>query len=146
MNIIIRRTTRIVPVLSNLSKQTKNRNWTIINIPTILTKSMTTKSNNLPPHTADLCDAYITSPQRLCIVEPCIFQSFGKLKSFYGPIETIRCFESNPLVRETLGEPGNDRVLVVDGGGSKRCAILGKMILLLVCNLCYVLLLVILKK
>ena len=58
---------------TDVHENTKNRNWTIINIPTILTKSMTTKSNNLPPQTADLCDAYITSPQRLCIVEPCIF-------------------------------------------------------------------------
>ena len=82
--------------------------------------------------TADICDIHIKSPQRLCIAEPCIFQSYGKKTCFHGQIETIRCFESNPLVKETVGSSGrnNDgkgKVLVVDGGGSKRCAILGKM-------------------
>jgi regulator of ribonuclease activity A len=37
----------------------------------------------------------------------------------------VRCFEANPLVRACLEEPGAGRVLVVDGGGSKRCALLG---------------------
>jgi regulator of RNase E activity RraA len=77
--------------------------------------------------TADLCDEHMSSPQRLQVAEPCTFTSFGKKTNFGGPIETIRCFESNPLVRETLGEAGENRVLVVDGGGSKRCAILGRI-------------------
>lgn len=76
--------------------------------------------------TADICDLHIPIPKRLSIVEPCTFHSYGRKTSFCGPIETIRCFESNPLVRETLSTKGNGRVLVVDGGGSKRCAILGK--------------------
>lgn len=54
-----------------------------------------------------------------------MFKDYGGLIAFHGPIETIRCFESNPLVRKTLSEPGNGRVLVVDGGGSHRVAILG---------------------
>jgi len=37
----------------------------------------------------------------------------------------VRCFENNPLVRASLEEKGNGRVLIVDGGGSKRCALLG---------------------
>lgn len=84
--------------------------------------------------TADLCDEHISSPQRLSIAEPCLFESYGKVTCFHGQIETIRCFESNPLVKETLGESGNDRVLVVDGGGSKRCAILGTEYFLLLCT------------
>ncbi len=87
---------------------------------------MDTTNNKKSPATADLCDEHISSPQRLCIAEPCIFQSYGQISSFHGQIETIRCFESNPLVRETVSETGQNRVLVVDGGGSKRCAILGK--------------------
>lgn len=38
---------------------------------------------------------------------------------------TVSCFENNPLVRKALEEPGAGRVLVVDAGGSKRCAVLG---------------------
>ena len=86
-------------------------------------KNKSVKLTSIP--TADLCDVHVSSPQRLSIAEPCLFQSYGKIKSFHGKIETVRCFESNPLVRETLGEPGKNRILVVDGGGSKRCAILG---------------------
>ena len=80
------------------------------------------------PATADLCDKYVASPCRLFVVEPGLFQDYGGKTSFSGQIETIRCFESNPLVRKTLAEPGNARVLVVDGGGSARCAILGDML------------------
>eukprot|EP00542_Grammatophora_oceanica_P002915 CAMPEP_0194065720 /NCGR_PEP_ID=MMETSP0009_2-20130614/85628_1 /TAXON_ID=210454 /ORGANISM="Grammatophora oceanica, Strain CCMP 410" /LENGTH=237 /DNA_ID=CAMNT_0038718599 /DNA_START=143 /DNA_END=856 /DNA_ORIENTATION=- len=77
--------------------------------------------------TADLCDKYIESPARLKIAEP-VFRDFGGVKGFSGPIETIRCFESNPMIRKTLGEAGEGRVLVVDGGGSKRVAIMGDML------------------
>ena len=85
-------------------------------------------SSSSSPATADLCDDHIKSPQRLQIVESNLFKSFGKKKAFHGIIETVSCFESNPLVRETLSSEGHGRVLVVDGGGSKRCAILGDML------------------
>ena len=52
-------------------------------------------------------------------------QSFGQKKRFSGPISTVRCFEDNSLVRAALEEPGNGRVLVVDGGASIRCALVG---------------------
>lgn len=80
------------------------------------------------PSLADLCDEHIASPQRLQVVTPNLFSSYGKLPSFHGQIETVRCFESNPMVRTTLSSPGNNRVLVVDGGGSTRVAILGDQI------------------
>jgi hypothetical protein len=44
---------------------------------------------------------------------------------FSGQVSTVKCFENNPLVRKALEEPGSGRVLVVDGGASKRCALLG---------------------
>ncbi|AXE31163.1 putative 4-hydroxy-4-methyl-2-oxoglutarate aldolase [Chromobacterium phragmitis] len=71
--------------------------------------------------TTDLCDAFDAEIQ---VLEP-IFQSFGGNIRFHGPIATLKLFEDNSLVRETLGENGNGRVLVVDGGGSRRCALLG---------------------
>ena len=90
--------------------------------------STTTTIPPTTPATADLCDKYVTSPSRLVVVQPGLFRDFGGRRCFSGPIETIRCFESNPLVRETLSEPGKARVLVVDGGGSTRCAILGDLL------------------
>jgi regulator of ribonuclease activity A len=41
---------------------------------------------------------------------------------------TIKCFEDNSLVREAVSEPGNGRVLVIDAGGSRRCAMLGDLL------------------
>ncbi|MBC8210430.1 MAG: ribonuclease E activity regulator RraA [Gammaproteobacteria bacterium] len=74
--------------------------------------------------TADLCDDY---SDQLEIVEPG-YLSFGGLAAFYGPVSTIKCFEDNSKVREQLSEPGHGRVLVVDAGGSKRCAMLGDLL------------------
>jgi len=47
------------------------------------------------------------------------------LKSFFGPIATLKVFEDNAMVRAYLEEAGQGRVLVVDGGGSRGCALLG---------------------
>ena len=80
--------------------------------------------------TADLCDVFYPDPvdkttvPTVQIAEP-IFRNFGGNTRFSGPIATIKCFENNPLVRKALEEEGNGRVLVVDGGGSMRCALLG---------------------
>ena len=66
------------------------------------------------------------SPARsMQFVEAGYLRDFGGILRFSGPASTVRCFENNPLVREALNEPGQGRVLVVDGGGSKRCALLG---------------------
>lgn len=73
------------------------------------------------PATTDLCDAY---GDELRIAEP-IFTDYGGLRAFHGPVVTLKLFEDNSLVREMLGEPGAGRVLVIDGGGSRRCALLG---------------------
>ncbi|GMH95811.1 hypothetical protein TrVE_jg65 [Triparma verrucosa] len=74
---------------------------------------------------ADLCDTAITSPSRLQIVTPNLLKSYGSKPSFHGPIKTLRCLESNPSVRSLLSSPGLGRVLIVDGSGSLRCALLG---------------------
>ena len=82
---------------------------------------------------SDLCDVFHPEPvddsttgnRQMQFVEPGYLRDFGGVKRFSGPAVTIRCFENNPLVREALNEPGTGRVLVIDGGGSRRCALLG---------------------
>ncbi|HEY0879834.1 MAG TPA: ribonuclease E activity regulator RraA [Zeimonas sp.] len=82
--------------------------------------------------TADLCDANET---RLASGElhvlPMPFRAFGRNVRFAGAVETVRCFEDNSSVRSALEQPGNGRVLVIDGGGSLRCALLGGNLALL---------------
>jgi len=71
--------------------------------------------------TTDLCDAYGDDVE---VLSP-LFQDYGGTRTWGGPISTVRVFEDNGLVRRALEEPGAGRVLVVDGGGSMRCALLG---------------------
>ena len=56
------------------------------------------------------------------------FLDFGGRRKFTGAAATIKCFEDNSLVRRMVKSPGAGRVLVVDGGGSRRCALLGDML------------------
>ncbi|MCK9701500.1 ribonuclease E activity regulator RraA [Pseudomonas syringae pv. syringae] len=74
--------------------------------------------------TPDLCDAY---PDQIQVVEP-MFSNFGGRDSFGGQIVTLKCFEDNSKVREQVELDGKGKVLVVDGGGSLRCALLGDML------------------
>jgi regulator of ribonuclease activity A len=74
--------------------------------------------------TADLCDRFSAELQ----IPEALFRSFGGRRSFSGPASTIKCFEDNSRVKEAVGDPGQGRVLVVDGGGSRRCALLGDML------------------
>jgi regulator of ribonuclease activity A len=74
--------------------------------------------------TPDLCDAY---PERVRIVEP-LFTNYGGKLAFGGEIITVKCHEDNSLVKEHVANPGEGRVMVVDGGGSLRCALLGDML------------------
>jgi len=71
--------------------------------------------------TTDLCDA---NEDRVRVVEP-MFSSFGGRDSFHGRIATLKLFEDNTLVRKALESPGDGRVLVIDGGGSLRRALVG---------------------
>jgi regulator of ribonuclease activity A len=70
--------------------------------------------------TADLCDAH----PELQVAEP-LFADFGALDAFAGPVATLKVYEDNAMVRSALEEPGAGRVLVIDGGGSLRCALVG---------------------
>ena len=56
------------------------------------------------------------------------FVHFGQIQSFSGPVQTVKSFEDNVLLKAELSQPGAGRVLVVDGGGSTRLAILGDII------------------
>jgi regulator of ribonuclease activity A len=71
--------------------------------------------------TTDLWDAHANE---LRLLEP-LFRDFGGKRAFHGPIATLKVFEDNALVRSTLETPGQGRVLVVDGGGSVRRALVG---------------------
>lgn len=71
--------------------------------------------------TADLYDTY---EERLQVCEPGLHH-FGGHQSFHGRIATLKCFEDNSLVSTILGQSGAGQILVVDAGGSLRCAMLG---------------------
>lgn len=77
-----------------------------------------------PVATADLADE-IGADIRSCDTQ---FLQFGGREVFSGPITTIRCFQDNLLVKQTLGEPGHGGVLVVDGGASVHTALVGDII------------------
>jgi regulator of ribonuclease activity A len=72
-------------------------------------------------NTADLCDAFGPVAR---IAAP-IFRDYGGLKRFAGPIDTVQVSDDNALVAQALGAAGQGRVLVIDGGGSLRCALVG---------------------
>ncbi len=73
--------------------------------------------------TADLCDRFAQT-DNFQVAEP-VLRHFGGSRRFCGQITTLKVFEDNSLVRATLAEKVDGRVLVVDGGGSKRCALIG---------------------
>ena len=75
-------------------------------------------------NTTDICDELGDNVE---VAIP-MFSDFGGSNRFSGVISTVKCHEDNSRVREALGEPGAGRVLVVDGGGSLRCALLGDML------------------
>ena len=75
--------------------------------------------------TTDLCDEY---GDRVTTADPIGFKHFGGRHTFHGQIETIKCHEDNSLVRTAVGASGVGKVLVVDGGGSLRCALLGDLL------------------
>lgn len=72
--------------------------------------------------TAELCERY-ASHVHLQIPEP-LFRSYGHIHRFSGKITTLKVFEDNVLIRETIASPGHGRVLVIDGGGSHRCGVI----------------------
>jgi regulator of ribonuclease activity A len=75
--------------------------------------------------TCDLCDAHKVDNDGAFRVLPPVFRDFGALAKFAGQISTVKCFEDNTPVKAAVESPGQGRVLVVDGGGSLRRALLG---------------------
>jgi regulator of ribonuclease activity A len=73
--------------------------------------------------TPDLADA---APEVGAIELP--FINFGQIRQFGGPVVTIKCHEDNSLIKHCVEESGQGRVIVVDGGGSRRRALLGDML------------------
>ncbi len=71
--------------------------------------------------TADLSDAH----ENIVFVAEPLFADFGGEVMFHGEIETVSLFEDNSFIRKKVQQDGNGKVLVVDGGGSMRCALLG---------------------
>lgn len=73
--------------------------------------------------TPDICDDH----PEVQVVEPGS-RNYGGVDVFGGEIVTVKCFEDNSIVKEQVGKPGQGKVMVVDGGGSKRAALLGDML------------------
>lgn len=79
------------------------------------------------------CDLLDDHPEKdLQVVTPSMdgkfFKSYGARQSFAGQVVTVKCFEDNSRVKELLATDGRGKVLVVDGGASMRCALMGDMI------------------
>lgn len=74
----------------------------------------------MTPSTCDLLDE---RPELGCCIAP--LRSLGGRRAFSGPIETVSCLDDNVVMRQLLDAPGEGRVLVVDGHGSRAVALLG---------------------
>ena len=72
----------------------------------------------------DICDDFFDEIQ---VLEP-LFSDYGGAHKFCGEIVTLKCFEDNSLVRDLVRSEGRGRVIVVDGGGSLRRAMLGDLL------------------
>lgn len=75
--------------------------------------------------TCDFCDAHKNDTDGAFRVLPPVFHDYGQRRKFAGRVVTVKCFEDNSLVKAALDSPGEGRVLVVDGGGSLRRALVG---------------------
>ncbi|MCW4151754.1 ribonuclease E activity regulator RraA [Halomonas sp. 18H] len=73
--------------------------------------------------TPDICDEY----PEVAVLDPMLL-NVGGIEAFGGPVRTVKCFEDNSLVKQAIDEPGEGAILVVDAGGSTRCAMLGDML------------------
>lgn len=74
--------------------------------------------------TCDFCDAFRDEPTALRVLPP-LWHDYGGHARFAGPVATVQCHEDNTLVKAMVDSAGDGRVLVVDGGGSLRTALVG---------------------
>ena len=75
-------------------------------------------------NTADLYDQHEGKVQ----VGLPLLRDYGGRATFHGEVFTVKVFEDNSLVRRALEQPGRGRVLVVDGGASLNCALVGDLL------------------
>lgn len=73
------------------------------------------------------CDLHDEFGEALEIL-PFGLRSYGGRASFFGPVETVKCFEDNSRIKDLSETPGEGRVLVADAAGSLRGAVMGDMI------------------
>ena len=71
--------------------------------------------------TCDLYDKFLDTAARVPNLQ---WKDYGR-RQFCGSAVTVKCFEDNSRIKELVATNGKDKVLIVDGGGSQRCAILG---------------------
>src|ERR1700686_1935731 len=76
-----------------------------------------------PIKTTDLCDAHPETQS--CETQ---FVGYGRRRAFFGRIRTVKCHEDNALLKTVISGPGRGDVLVIDGGASYRCALMGDVI------------------
>ncbi len=81
--------------------------------------------------TPDLCDEFEAELGRSVRVVAPMFQRYGGRNSFSGEIVTLKVFEDHSLVCEAFAGDGSGKVLVIDGGGSLRCALVGDQLAIL---------------
>lgn len=74
--------------------------------------------------TPDICDAH---PAHVRVLES-MLANFGGVDAFGGPVVTVKCYEDNSVIKELAASPGEGRVMVVDGGGSMRRALMGDQV------------------
>ncbi|UXH79958.1 ribonuclease E activity regulator RraA [Roseateles amylovorans] len=87
---------------------------------------MTTPHVSLRFSTCDLCDSLKADTSGATRWLPGQrYRSYGARMRFAGPIATVRCLEDNSRVKAAVESFGGGKVLVVDGGGSLRRALLG---------------------
>lgn len=87
-----------------------------------------TIAQTVPFVTCDLLDDHPDTQVCSPSIDGKSFRNFGGRKAFGGEVVTVKCFEDNSRVKELLATEGADKVLVVDGGASMRCALLGDLI------------------
>lgn len=91
-------------------------------LPTVILEAAihNSREQNMEYNTSELCDIYT---DLIDVLEP-IFSNYGGLSSFGGRVVTVKCFENNGLIEEIAGSDGSGKVLVIDGGGSTRRALI----------------------
>lgn len=82
-------------------------------------------AHNIVFSTCDFCDQHKANDSGSVRTLPTVFQNYGARTKFAGLVLTVKCYEDNSHVKQAVESEGCGRVLVVDGGGSMRRALLG---------------------